>query len=83
MSSWREFYNQICRSPKNVSFRDLCRLAEKFGFRLRAQKGSHCVFTRTGVMELLNFQSVGGNAKPYQVRQLINIVEKYDLEMEE
>lgn len=32
-----------------------------------------------GVEELLNFQNVGGKAKPYQVKQLIKIIEKYNL----
>ena len=83
MPTWLEFFEQVCRNPKNVRFADLCKLAEKFGFKRRAQKGSHCVYTRTGVMELLNFQNVAGKAKPYQVRQFVSIVEKYSLEMEE
>lgn len=82
MPTWREFFEQICQNPKNVRFADLCRLVEKFGFKRRGQKGSHCVYTKSGVMELLNFQNVGGKAKPYQVKQFINMVEKYQLKME-
>jgi len=32
---------------------------------------------------MLNFQNVGGKAKPYQVKQLIKIIEKYNLLEEE
>jgi len=37
------------------------------------------VSVRDGVDEILNFQDVEGKAKPYQVRQLIKIIEKYGL----
>jgi len=34
---------------------------------------------KEGIKELLNFQNVGGKAKPYQVKQFLKIVEKYNL----
>jgi len=40
-------------------------------------KGSHRIYVLRGVGELLNFQNVDGKAKPYQVKQFINIIEKY------
>ena len=46
---------------------------------MRKGKGSHFIFTHLGVEELLNFQNVKGKAKPYQVKQLIKIIEKYGL----
>jgi hypothetical protein len=33
------------------------------------------------VRELVNLQEVGGKAKPYQVRQFLRIVERYDLKL--
>ncbi|MBI2345357.1 MAG: type II toxin-antitoxin system HicA family toxin [Deltaproteobacteria bacterium] len=83
MSSWNRFFEEVRRNRKNVRFADLCRLAERFGFRLHGSKGSHRVYTRVGVFEILNFQDVHGMAKPYQVRQFLNIVEKYHLELED
>lgn len=71
------------RAPRNVRFSDLCRLAGRFGFERRAGKGGHCVYTRPGVLEILNFQNVRGMTKPYRVRQFFGIVDKYDLEMED
>jgi hypothetical protein len=35
------------------------------------------------VPELLNLQELGGQAKPYQIRQFLKLVEKYDLRLEE
>jgi len=46
---------------------------------LRVVKGSHRIFVKNGVREMLNFQNVKGKAKPYQVRQFIRIIEKYKL----
>jgi predicted RNA binding protein YcfA (HicA-like mRNA interferase family) len=63
----------------NLRFADVIRLAEGFGFRLARTRGSHHIFTHDGMSELLNLQSVGGQAKPYQVRQLLRLVERYNL----
>jgi len=46
-------------------------------------RGSHHILRRPGVPKLLNFQNVGGKAKPYQIRQLIEIVETYNLSLED
>jgi len=35
------------------------------------------------VRELLNLQDVRGEAKPYQVRQLLRLIERYNLHLEE
>lgn len=42
--------------------------------------GSHHIFSHPDVPELLNLQEVAGEAKPYQVRQLLRLVERYNLE---
>ncbi len=51
------------------------------GFELRRVSGSHHVFAHPDIAELLNLQSVRGQAKPYQLRQLIRLVERYDLRL--
>jgi hypothetical protein len=50
-----------------------------FGFEFKGGKGSHRIFVKEGVKELLNFQDVRGKAKPYQVRQFIKLIKKYNL----
>jgi predicted RNA binding protein YcfA (HicA-like mRNA interferase family) len=74
---------ELRKNPKDVRFERLCTIAEAFGFRLRGGRGSHRVYVREGVREILNFQSMKGKAKPYQVRQFIKIIERYGLLEEE
>lgn len=66
----------------NVSFSDMQRLVEAFGFELKRASGSHHIFVRPDVPELLNLQEVRGQAKPYQIRQFLRLVERYALSME-
>ncbi len=68
---------------QNVKFAEACDLVEAFGFRLARTRGSHHVFTCTGVPELINLQDVRGEAKPYQLRQFLRLVERYNLTLEE
>ena len=57
--------------------------AEMFGFWLDCINGSHHIFVHSDVPELVNLQEVKGKAKPYQVKQLLQIVERYNLQMED
>jgi predicted RNA binding protein YcfA (HicA-like mRNA interferase family) len=50
------------------------------GFQTRKGTGSHRVYFREGIHEILNFQNEAGWAKAYQVRQFIKVIEKYGLE---
>jgi len=67
----------------NVAFADLCTLVEALGFELRRVNGSHHVFTHPEIPQLINLQSVRGQAKPYQIRQLLRLVERYDLRLKD
>lgn len=70
-------------SLKNVAFEDMRRLVEAFGFELKRVSGSHHIFAHPDVPELVNLQEVDGEAKPYQIRQFLRLVERYALTMEE
>jgi predicted RNA binding protein YcfA (HicA-like mRNA interferase family) len=52
-----------------IRFDDLCQLLESLGFEKRV-RGSHHLFRKSGVEERINLQRAGGNAKPYQVKQV-------------
>ncbi len=71
---------QILRgtSDANISFSDLVSLLQHLGFELRIS-GSHHIFRKKGVEEKPNLQKDGNKAKPYQVRQIRNIILKYRL----
>jgi hypothetical protein len=56
-------------SDAAIRFDDLCYLLEKLGFDKRV-KGSHQVFRKSVVEEMINLQRDGGTAKPYRVRQV-------------
>jgi len=75
----RETYNHLKNHSRNIRFDLVCNAAEKFGFRCRGGRGSHRIYLRDDVREMLNFQDVGGKAKSYQVKQLCKIIEKYSL----
>jgi predicted RNA binding protein YcfA (HicA-like mRNA interferase family) len=68
---------------KNLRFDEAVRLAEGFGFRLSRTSGSHHIFAHGSIPELVNLQDVNGKAKPYQVRQLLRLVERYNLQLED
>ena len=66
-------------SDANIAFDDLCGLLKYLGFDERV-KGSHHIFTKEGVEEILNLQpKKGGKAKPYQVKQLREVILEYGL----
>ena len=68
---------------KNVAFGDMMNMVEGFGFRLDRISGSHRIFIHPAVQEVVNLQEVKGEAKPYQIRQFLRIVERYNLRLED
>ena len=65
----------------NVAFGDMVNLVEGFGFHLVRVSGSHHIFAHPDIAKVINFQSVGGEAKPYQIREFLRLVERYNLKM--
>ena len=65
-------------SDANISFDGLLYLLRDLGFEERI-RGSHHIFTRTEVDEILNLQPRGSHAKPYQVKQVRQIILRYKL----
>jgi hypothetical protein len=65
-------------SDANIPFDGLLHLLKEFGFEERI-RGSHHIFTRTGVEEILNLQPKGSHAKPYQVKQVRQVILRYKL----
>jgi hypothetical protein len=64
-----------------ISFEDLCKILRWLDFDERV-RGDHHIFTRDSVEEILNIQPIGKHAKPYQVRQVRNVIRKYNLNVE-
>jgi predicted RNA binding protein YcfA (HicA-like mRNA interferase family) len=77
----RKLLMKILSGSRNIQFNDMVALVEAFGFRLSRTKGSHFIFTHPDISELLNLQEKNGQAKPYQIREFLELVEQYDLEL--
>ena len=82
MTQLEKLWLQILRgtSDSNIGFDDLLRLLTLLGFDVRI-RGSHHVFSKSNVAELINLQRDGSKAKPYQVKQVRQIIVKYKLEV--
>ena len=80
MSKHDKLLDKILRgtSDANIPFDGLCQLLRRLGFICRV-KGSHHIFHRDGVEEILNLQPRGASAKPYQVKQVREAILKYKL----
>jgi hypothetical protein len=65
-------------SDANIPFEGLCQLLRRLGFDERI-RGSHHIFTKEGVEEILNLQPKGRQAKPYQVKQVRAVLLRYRL----
>jgi hypothetical protein len=77
----RRVHEKILDGSRNVRFEDVCRLAEAFGFQRDRVSGSHHIYRHAqGLM--LNLQpDRNGQAKFYQVRQLLELVEQNGLRL--
>ncbi|NCN70260.1 MAG: type II toxin-antitoxin system HicA family toxin [Betaproteobacteria bacterium] len=82
MSQLGKLLSRILRgtSDNGIDFQELCGLLTHLGFQMRI-RGSHHVFSKSGVVELINLQCDGATAKPYQVKQVRNVIVKYKLEV--
>jgi predicted RNA binding protein YcfA (HicA-like mRNA interferase family) len=62
----------------NIAFSDLRSLLRTLGFEERI-RGSHPIFTKDGVEEILNIQASGSKSKPYQLKQVRQVIVRYKL----
>ena len=79
----RRMIQKLLSGSKNIRFGEACACAEAFGFRLSRISGSHHIYVHPEIPELMNLQNVGGKAKGYQIKQLLQIIERYNLDLEE
>ncbi len=79
MTQRRKLIDRARNNPAGIRFREICLLAEYCGFARRGGKGSHIVYEKNGVEEILTFQDRKGMAKPYQVKQFLAVIDKYHL----
>ncbi len=68
----------IAANPKQVRFDHACAAAEALGFTHKGGKGAHRAYVKDDEPTGLNFQNRKGLIPPYQARQLIAMIEKYE-----
>ncbi len=83
MTKYDKFLAKVLsgRSDSNIDFNDLRRLLESLGFAERV-RGSHHMFAKSGVHDLINLQKEGRLAKPYQIRQVREVITTYGLSVD-
>ena len=79
----RKLLQKLLSGSKNIRFSEAVTCAKAFGFQLSRITGDHHIYIHPEVPELLNLQDVGGKAKAYQVKQLLQIIERYNLQLED
>ncbi len=65
-------------SDANIPFAQLCQLLRRLGFEERI-RGSHHIFAKDGVEEILNLQPKASQAKAYQVKQIREVILRHQL----
>lgn len=80
----RKLYLRALNNPRSLRFAEFTALIGAFGFRFRRQNGSHRLYGRADVQELVNIQPTkDGQAKDVQVEDFLKLVERYGLQLEE
>jgi len=79
----RKLLANIQNNSKNIRYNDLVLLVGAFGFRKIRTNGSHNIYERNDVPEMVNIQDDNGKAKPYQIKQFFSLIEKYNLKLED
>ena len=77
----KKLLEKVLSGSKNVQFNEMVSLVEAFGFHLSRVRGSHFIFVHPQISELVNLQERDGKAKPYQVREFLQLVEEYNLKL--
>lgn len=77
---WTKTLDRVLRgtSDANIRFDELRRVLKRLGFEERI-RGDHHIFARDGVAEILNLQPLGSRAKASQVKQVRNVIVRYNL----
>lgn len=81
MTQIEKLYFRLVQSRAAMRFADFERILKAFGFTLDRTSGSHHIYAHPQVPRRLSIQPRGGQAKPYQIDQFLDMVEEFGLEM--
>jgi len=74
---------KIINNTDNIKFKDFISIVESFGFILLRTSGSHNIYFNGEINEMINIQNYKGEAKSYQIKQFLYLIEKYNLKLGE
>ena len=81
MGSVGDILQQMRRNPNNVGFRDLCKVCEAYFGKPRKRGTSHRIYKTPWPGDpRVNIQNKGGKAKTYQVKQVLQAIERIEVE---
>jgi predicted RNA binding protein YcfA (HicA-like mRNA interferase family) len=83
MANVQRTYIKVVEGRGAISFRELQRLLITLGFRLDRISGSHHIYLHPDVPRPINIQPAGKDAKPYQIRQLRDMIREFGLKLED
>ena len=79
MTSIEKLLEQMRREPANVGFNDLKKMCQTYFGKPRQDGSSHTIFKTPWPGDpRVNSQNAKGKAKPYQVRQVLQAIEKLE-----
>ncbi|MBU0479929.1 MAG: toxin HicA [Proteobacteria bacterium] len=81
MAPLKDILKQIKESPVNVRFADLCKICDHYFGEARQTGSSHRVYkTPWHGNPRVNIQNSKGKAKAYQVKQVLQAIERMEVE---
>ena len=83
MTKKQKLIQKLLSGSKNIRFSEAQTAVEAFGFHLTRISGSHHIYTPPDVSELIKLLNINGKAKPYQIKQFLEICERYNLQLED
>ena len=84
MTRVAKLYAWILANPRaSIPFRDFERLLRAFGFEHVRTTGSHRQYAHPQIAMTLSIQPRGKQAKSYQIEQFVDMINRYQLSMDE
>ena len=81
MANIQSILKQMRENPKGVRFNDLCKVCNSYFGKARQSGSSHRVYKTPWVGDpRVNIQSDKGQAKPYQVRQVLQAIDRLEVQ---
>ena len=80
MANIQDILTQMRANPKSIRFNDLCKVCDFYFGNARQSGSSHRVYKTPWQGDpRVNIQNSKGKAKPYQVRQVLQAIERLEV----